>query len=216
MRGFLVILVLGVVGFGCTDDEYLTAEDRQKVEERFKELHEELLVELEGEEANFDTSSMAKAPNFISKLKAKGFGTDTARLRVLARYAYFDLRKTPFTIVDGDYHSPLNIKNSKVLSWRDGKERDTLFTNCLSNGKGYYFVKVDSLGNGLKNSFDFGFEIWDHCNKDLALINSIWKSYYHPMPLFTQAKENKLYVFYTRESNNYRLLEEVMGDVLEE
>ncbi len=143
---------------------------------------------------------------FVEKLKKLGFGTDTNRLKVLASYAYWDLRNTPFRITNGILVSDLDIKNSYVLKWRKYDNKDSLFNTSLSNGVGFFFGQVDSNGIGLKNSFDFGLEIWDFKGIDTTKIIHDWKSIYYPMPLEIVFDRNKMYVFYTRRSVDYNNL----------
>ena len=151
---------------------------------------------------------------FVEEFMAKGFGTDTNRLYNLVEYAYRDLRKSPFVKVDGILFTELNVRNSEVLNRRKADGRDSLFINSLENGKGFYFVKIDSLGNGLKNSFDFGLEIWDFKGGKLSRIKSYWEGIYHPMPLYIETREDKMFVFYTRSSINYKILQEQMKIIL--
>ena len=151
---------------------------------------------------------------FIEELNKQGFGTDTNRLKQLADYAYWDLRKTPFELDDNVLVNNLDIKKSRVLEFRKFDNKDSLFTNSLKNGKGFYFVKVDSSGIGLKNSFDFGMEIWDYQGTDTSSVIQSWKNIYHPMPLYIELLDNQLYVFYTRSSVNYKYLVELKNKII--
>ena len=143
---------------------------------------------------------------FIDELNKQGFGTDTNRLKELAEYAYWDLRKSAFKLDDNVLVNQLDIKNSRVLEFRKFDNKDSLFTNSIKNGKGFYFVKVDSNGKAQKNSFDFGMEIWDYQKTDTAAMFQSWKEIYHPMPLYIELIDNQLYIFYTRRSVDYEYL----------
>ena len=157
--------------------------------------------------------SKTKYP-FIEELNKQGFGTDTNRLKMLADYAYWDLRKTSFELDDNVLVNNLDIKKSRVLEFRKFDNKDSLFTNSLKNGKGFYFVKVDSSGIGKKNSFDFGMEIWDYQGTDTSSLIQSWKDIYHPMPLYIELLDNQLYVFYTRRSVDYKHLFEIKNKII--
>lgn len=151
---------------------------------------------------------------FIVELNERGFGTDTNRLNQLAEYAYLDLRKSAFKLEDNVLVNKLDIENSWVLESREFDNKDSLFTNSLRNGKGFYFVKVDSNGVGQKNSFDFGMEIWDYQGADTSLLIQSWENVYHPMPLYIDVINNQLYVFYTRRSVDYKYLIEIKNEII--
>ena len=151
---------------------------------------------------------------FIDDLNEQGFGTDTNRLKQLAEYAYWDLRRSLFKLDDNVLVNKLDIKNSRVLEFRKFDNKDSLFTNSLKNGKGFFFVKVDSNGIGQKNSFDFGMEIWEYQGTDTSSLFQSWKEIYHPMPLYVELIDNQLYVFYTRRSSDYKYLIELKSKII--
>lgn len=160
-----------------------------------------------------DVSTKSKYP-FIEELNKLGFGTDTNRLKHLAEYAYWDLRKTPFKLDENAITNNLDIKKSRVLEFIKFDNKDSLFTTSLKNGKGFYFVQVDSNGIGQKNSFDFGMEIWDYQGSDTSLLIKSWKDIYYPMPLHIELLGNQLYVFYTRRSVDYKFLIEIKNKII--
>ena len=72
-------------------------------------------------------------------------------------------------------------------------------STVLINGEGYYFAKIDEKGN--YTGIDLGIEFWkiDNSNpKEIAQLELWWKEQYHPMPLFFVAKNDNLYILYTR------------------
>ena len=151
---------------------------------------------------------------FIDELSKQGFVTDTNRLKHLAEYAYWDLRKSPFEVDDSALINRLDFKKSRVLEYWKFDDKDSLFINTLKNGKGFYFVKVDSSGIGQMNSFDFGMEIWDYQGTDTSSLVQSWKDIYHPMPLYIELLNNQLYVFYTRRSVDNKYLVELKNKII--
>ncbi|MCB0396258.1 MAG: hypothetical protein KDD36_06375, partial [Flavobacteriales bacterium] len=120
---------------------------------------------------------------FIEKLHALGFGTDTNRLHQLAYYAYPELKTSPFNEDGNALVCQLDIHNSRVLKRFPTGDIASVLLNSLHNGKGFFFVEVDTNGVGLKNSFDFGMELWDYTEMDSSLIRNAWKEVYFPMPV---------------------------------
>ena len=153
---------------------------------------------------------------FIDELNEQGFGTDTNRLKRLAEYAYWDLRKSPFEFDSNALVSRLDVKKSRVLEYRKFDGKDSLFINSLENGGGLYFVKVDTSGVGIKNSFDFGMEIWDYNGTDTLSLFQSWKEIYHPMPFYIELMDSQLYVFYTRRSVDDKYLVELKNKIIQE
>ncbi len=121
-------------------------------------------------------------------LDSNSFIIDTIRLKQLAAYAYQDLRKTPFS--DG---------RNGIVNQLDKSLHSMNKSGALINGEGYYFTKIDSLGD--YPGIDLGFEHWkiDSSNpKDMAQLELWWKEKYHPMPLYISVQGDDLYVLYTR------------------
>lgn len=130
-------------------------------------------------------SPLARLKQFLD---SNDFIIDSTRLKKLAKYAYQDLRKTPFSQKN---QGLVNILNKKVHSMAKSP--------VLINGEGYYFAKIDEKGD--YSGIDLGLEYWriDSSNpKELAQLKLWWKEKYHPMPLFVVAKNDNLYVLYTR------------------
>lgn len=139
-----------------------------------------------GDMNNIDWNSpLAKLKHYLD---SNDFVIDTTRLKKLAKYAYQDLRKTPFSQKN---QGLVNILNKKVHSMAN--------STVLKNGEGYYFAKIDENGN--YTGIDLGIEFWkiDNSNpKEIAQLELWWKEKYHPMPLFFVAKNDNLYILYTR------------------
>ena len=151
---------------------------------------------------------------FIDQLRKEGFGTDTNRLNQLASYVYSDIRKSPFAKYSNVFVNNLDITNCSVLQGKSWDKKDSIFKYSLDNGRGFYLVKVDSNGIGVKNSFDFGLEIWDFNGQDTSFIKKSWQAVYHPMPLYIEVLNNQLYVFYTRRSVDCKKLVEIKNNVM--
>lgn len=130
-------------------------------------------------------SPLARLKQFLD---SNHFIIDTTRLKQLAKYAYQDLRKTPFS-----------KKNRGLVNILNKKDHSMSKSPVLINGEGYYFAKIDENGEYL--GIDLGFEFWkiDNSNpKEIAQLELWWKEKYHPMPLFCVVKNDNLYVLYTR------------------
>lgn len=121
-------------------------------------------------------------------LDSNDFITDTTRLKKIAKYAYQDLRKTPFS-----------KKNYGLINILNKKEHSLSKSPVLINGEGYYSAKT--YENGGYSGIDLGFEFWkihDSNPEEIAQLELWWKEKYHPMPLFSIVKNDILYVLYTR------------------
>ena len=75
----------------------------------------------------------------LSRLKqfldSNDFNIDTSRLNKLAKYAYQDLRKTPFS-----------KKNQGLVNILTKKDHSMSKSPVLINGEGYYYTKTDENG----------------------------------------------------------------------
>jgi hypothetical protein len=130
-------------------------------------------------------SPLARLKHFLD---SNDFIIDTTRLKKLAKYAYQDLRKTPFL-----------QKNKRLVNILNKKEHSMANSTVLIDGEGYYFAKIDEKGN--YTGIDLGLEYWkiDNSNpKELAQLKLWWKEKYHPMPLYVVVKNDNLYVLYSR------------------
>ena len=170
-------------------------------------IHNEAVPHLE--ESN---STKINLYPFIKELNKQGFGTDTIRLKQLAKHVYKDLRLSPFKTDGNTLLNKLDIKQNSVKKTYN----NSMLISSLTNGKGFYFVKVDSNGIGQKNSFDFGMEIWRYKVKESSSLINAWKKAYHPMPLYIEILNNKLYVFYTRSSADFKQLIELKNLIIRE
>lgn len=130
-------------------------------------------------------SPLARLKQFLD---SNDFNIDTIRLKKLAKYAYQDLRKTPFS-----------KKNQGLVNILNKKDHSMSHSSVLLNGEGYYYTKF--VENGDNSGIDLGFEFWkiDNSNpKEIGQLKLWWKEKYHPMPLFCVVKNDNLYVLYTR------------------
>ena len=94
-----------------------------------------------------------------------GMNTDSTRIKLLAKYAYPNLRIGKFKFENGLYYVPLD--KNKISKLITGWKFDFEIYNCLGNGKGFFFTSLDSTGKAILESADRAVEFWeinDSCN----------------------------------------------------
>lgn len=140
------------------------------------------------------------------KLKELGYGTDMNRLNKIAKFYYTDIRSGNVKIKEGIQFSILKLETCNFYKLAKRYSKESIIKESLRNGKGYFFTKIDSRGKALKNAFDFQIQIWDYKDVNLKALKKIWKKAYENMPVLVEVKNDKLFLFTTRSSNQYEYL----------
>jgi hypothetical protein len=106
----------------------------------------------------------------IEYMDSIGLNTDSTRIKLLAKYAYPNLRGEKFSYENGLYFVHLN--KSKINDVYQQTIDDEVL-NCLGSGKGYFFTRLDSTGKAELNSSDYGCEFWEITDSCKIIFNDL-------------------------------------------